>query len=82
VDLVAAGQEHDAVIRLGGACASPPPHCERGKESRSGPGGLTREVETPLPSNSPRAHMVLRVDLVDSHARWKRPRLQTAHMTI
>jgi hypothetical protein len=32
----------------------------------SGPGGLTREVETPLPSNSPRAHMILRVDVVDS----------------
>jgi hypothetical protein len=34
----------------------------------SGPGGLTREVETPLPSNSPHDHMILRVDLVDSHA--------------
>jgi hypothetical protein len=45
-------------------------------------GGLTREVETPLPSNSPRDHMVLRVDLVGSHGRWKRPCLQTAHMTI
>jgi hypothetical protein len=44
--------------------------------------GLTREAETPLPSNSPRDHMILRVDLVGSHGRWKRPRLQTAHMTI
>jgi hypothetical protein len=24
--------------------------------------------------------MILRVDLVDSHGRWKRPCLQTAHM--
>jgi hypothetical protein len=28
--------------------------------------GLTREVETPLPSNSPHDHMILRVDLVGS----------------
>ena len=40
--------------------------------------GLTPE-ETPLPSNSPHDHMILRVDL---HGRWKRPCLQTAHMTI
>ena len=32
-----------------------------------------REVETPLPSNSPHYHMILRVDLVRSHGRWKRP---------
>jgi hypothetical protein len=31
-------------------------------------GGLTREVETPLPSNSPHDHMILRVDLVGSQA--------------
>jgi hypothetical protein len=48
----------------------------------SGPGGLTREVDTPLPSNSPHDHMILRVDLVDSHGRWKRPCLQTARMAI
>jgi hypothetical protein len=48
----------------------------------SGPGGLTREVETPLPANSPHDHLILRVDLVDSHGRWKRPCMQTAHMTI
>jgi hypothetical protein len=42
---------------------------------------VTREVETPLPSNSPHDHMILRVDLVGSHGRWKRPCLQTAHMT-
>ena len=48
----------------------------------SGPGGLTREVETPLPPNSPHDHMILRVDLVGSHGRWKRPYLQTAHMTV
>jgi hypothetical protein len=48
----------------------------------SGAGGLTREVETPLPSNSPHEHMILRVELVGSHGRWKRPCLQTAHMTI
>jgi hypothetical protein len=46
-------------------------------EGDSGPGGLTREVETPLPSNSPHDHMILRVDLVDSHGRWKDPCLQT-----
>jgi hypothetical protein len=28
-----------------------------------GPGGLTREVETPSPSNSPNEHMILRVNL-------------------
>ena len=43
----------------------------------SGPGGLTREVETPLPSNSPHDHMILRVDLVGSHGWWKRPCLRT-----
>jgi hypothetical protein len=47
-----------------------------------GPGGFTRELETPSPSNSPRDPMILRGDLVGSHGRWKRPRLQTAHMTI
>ena len=52
------------------------------RERESGPGGLTREEETPLPSNSPHDHMILRVDLVDSHGSWKRPRLHTAHMTI
>jgi hypothetical protein len=52
------------------------------RERESGPGGLTREVETPLPSNSPHDHMILRGDLVGSHGRWKRPCLQTAHMTI
>jgi hypothetical protein len=51
-------------------------------DERVGAGGLTREVETPLPSNSPHDHMILRVDLVGSHGRWKRPCLQTAHMTI
>jgi hypothetical protein len=30
-----------------------------------------------LPSHSPHDHMILRVDLVDSHGRWKRPCLQT-----
>jgi ABC-type multidrug transport system fused ATPase/permease subunit len=34
-------------------------------------------VETPSPSNSPHDHLILRVDLVGSHGRWKRPRLQT-----
>jgi hypothetical protein len=46
------------------------------------PGGLTWEVERSLPSNSPHDHMILRVELVGSHGRWKRPCLQTAHMTI
>jgi hypothetical protein len=32
------------------------------RERESGAGGLTREVETPLPSNSPHDHMLLRVD--------------------
>ena len=30
---------------------------------------LTREVETPLPSNSPHGRMILRVDLTGSHGR-------------
>jgi hypothetical protein len=34
------------------------------------------------PSNSPHDPMILRVDLVGSHGSWKRPCLQTAHMTI
>jgi hypothetical protein len=29
---------------------------------------LTREVETPLPSNSPHDHMILRVELVEIYA--------------
>jgi hypothetical protein len=37
------------------------------RESASGPGGLTREVETPLPSNSPHGHMILRGDRVWAH---------------
>jgi hypothetical protein len=45
------------------------------------PGGLTRAVERPLPSNSPHDHMILRVDLVDSHGRWKGPCLQTTDAT-
>jgi hypothetical protein len=58
-------------------------HCPcRAAASERGPGGLTRELETPLPSDSPHDHMILRVDLVDSHGRWKGPCLQTAHMTI
>jgi hypothetical protein len=54
----------------------------RERERETGAGGLTREVETPLPSNSPHDHMILRVELVGSHGRWKRPCLQTAHMSI
>jgi hypothetical protein len=56
-----------------------PPEGEEHHSPREerGPGGLTREVETPLPSNSPHDHMILRVDLVGSHGRWKRPCLQT-----
>jgi hypothetical protein len=37
---------------------------------------------SPLPSNCPHDHMILRVDLVDSHESLKRPCLHTAHMTI
>jgi hypothetical protein len=33
-----------------------------------------------LPSNSPHDHMILRVDLVDSHGRWKRACLQGYQM--
>jgi hypothetical protein len=29
--------------------------------------------KTPLPSNSPHDHMILRVELVGSHGRWKTP---------
>jgi hypothetical protein len=47
----------------------------------SGAGGLTRKVETPSPSNSPHGpYVILRVELVGSHGRWKRPRLQTTPM--
>jgi hypothetical protein len=51
-------------------------------ERERGPGGLTREVETPLPSNSPHDPMILRGDLVGSHGTWKRPCLQTDHMIL
>jgi hypothetical protein len=56
---------------------------EREREGeRESTGGLTREVETPLPSNSPHDHMLLRERaLVGSHGRWKRPCLQTAMCT-
>jgi hypothetical protein len=37
------------------------------RERESGPGGLTRAVETPLPSNSPHDPMISRVDRVDSY---------------
>jgi hypothetical protein len=37
------------------------------RERESGPGGLTREVETPLPSNSPHDHMILRVGIWWAH---------------
>ena len=32
-----------------------------------------------MPSNSPHDPMILRVDLVGSHGRWRRPCLQTTH---
>jgi hypothetical protein len=35
-----------------------------------------------VPSNHPHDHMILRVHLVGSHERWKRPCLQTTHMAI
>ena len=46
------------------------------------PGEVRGEVETPLHSHSPHDHMILRVGLGGSHWRWKRPCIQTAHMTI
>jgi hypothetical protein len=55
---------------VGSRCRSTPLSPTRG-ESESGAGGLTREVETPLPSNSPHDHMMLGVELVGSHGRWK-----------
>jgi hypothetical protein len=61
---------------------TPCEHIRPERVSESGPGGLAHEVDTPLPSKSPHDQMILRVDLVDSHGRWKRPCLQTAHMTI
>jgi hypothetical protein len=42
----------------------PPAHMANAIER--GPGGLTREVETPSPSTSPHARMILRVDQVGS----------------
>jgi hypothetical protein len=47
---------------------------------KSGPGGLTREVETPLPSNSPHDPMILRVDL-GGLTREVRSRLQLTRVT-
>jgi hypothetical protein len=63
--------------QLGQVCTQP-----AHRATESGAGGLTKEEDTPLPSNSPHDHMILRVDLVGSHGRWKGPCLQTAHMTI
>jgi hypothetical protein len=40
------------------------------------------EVETPSAPKSSHDHMILRVELVGSHGRWKRPCLLTTHMTI
>jgi hypothetical protein len=42
--------------------------------------GSHGEVETPLPSNSPHDHMILRAELVDSHGRRKCPCHQTRLM--
>ena len=36
---------------------------EREREGMRAPGGLTREVESPVPSNNPHDHMILRVEL-------------------
>jgi hypothetical protein len=47
-----------------GRCGTATPHARVTKHLErleSGPGGLTREVDTPLPSNSPHDHMILRV---------------------
>ena len=49
------------------------PTHQRLTKEKSGSGGLTREVDTPLPSNSPHDRMILRVGLGGSHGRWKRP---------
>ena len=38
-------------------------YCERERERESGPGGLTREVETPLPSSHPRCGQVMPLQL-------------------
>jgi hypothetical protein len=57
--------------RRGVECRSDRADASMRRKRESGPGGLTRE--TPLPSNSPHDHMILRVDLVGSHGRWKRP---------
>ena len=40
------------------------------ESERKWTGGLTREVETPLPSNSPHDHMVLREWTWWAHTRW------------
>jgi hypothetical protein len=45
----------------------------RHRERERGAGGLTREVETPLAFKQPRDQMILRVELVGSHGRWKHP---------
>jgi hypothetical protein len=83
--VVAAQAVHIVTNNVTAACALPAASRMCVVEApvrESAPGGLTREVETPLPSNSPHDHMILRVDLEGSHGRWKRPCLQTAHMTI
>jgi hypothetical protein len=63
-----------------GASATLPLRLRYASPRDSGAGGLTREVETPY--CGPQGHMILSVELVGSHGRWKRPCLQTAHMTI
>jgi hypothetical protein len=55
----------------------PPTERERERERERGDlMGSSHGVETPLPSNSPHDHVILRVDLVDSHGSWKRPSLK------
>jgi hypothetical protein len=49
---------------VGGTCG----RGSAGERRERRPGGLTREVERALPSNSPHDHMLLRVDLVGAHA--------------
>jgi hypothetical protein len=55
---------------------------EREREREGSCGGLTRELEAPLPSNSPHDHMILRVELWWAHTgggnalAFKQPRMR------
>jgi hypothetical protein len=79
-------QEHGAhfLILYYPAFQVSPPWAPRGARRPWGSPAFARGAEVRVKRVTPPAHdhMLVRVDLVGSHGRWKRPCRQTAHMTI